>query len=168
MSFHMHLRAVEHSEIRHDHAWLEEFMGAAWDWDVHRAEHDAGIAESIEKDFGSVHELYEAASRLPEGRDGTWELPVFGGDIVHYSPADEKPPFVCLAPDATRRASAFLADVSFDALWASADPRFREAFGPGWAEGDVKRIYDDHHTALRAFYHRTSTGGKAVVKAFWY
>ncbi|MFC9246162.1 DUF1877 family protein [Streptomyces sp. NPDC057136] len=168
MSFHMHLRAVEHSEIRHDHAWLEEFMGAAWDWDVHRAEYDAGIAESIEKDFGSVHDLYEVAGRLSEGQDGTWELPIFGGEIVHYTPADEKPPFVRLAPDATHRASAFLTDVPFDAVWESVGPRLRAAFGPGWAEEDVRGIYDQHHTDLRAFYHRTSTAGKGVVKAFWY
>ncbi|WP_328908418.1 DUF1877 family protein [Streptomyces sp. NBC_00234] len=168
MTFHMHLRAVEHAEIRHDHAWLEEFMGAAWDWDVRRAEHDAGIAESIEKDFGSVHELYEAAGGLPEGRDGTWELPVFGGDVVHHTPADRKPPFVRLAPEETRRAAAFLTEISFDTLWESAGPRLRAAFGPGWADEDVKGIYHQHHTALRGFYHRTSTAGRGVVKAFWY
>ncbi|MFJ9419092.1 DUF1877 family protein [Streptomyces sp. NPDC101227] len=167
MSFHMHLRAVENSEVRHDHAWLEEFMGAAWDWDVRRAEHDAGIANSIEKDFSSVHELCEAGSGLPEGQGGTWELPIFGGDIIDH-PAHEKPPFVHLTPDTTRRAAAFLTDVSFDVLWESAGRQLRAAFGPDWAEEDVKGIYAWHHAGLRAFYHRTAVAGKAVVKAFWY
>ncbi|MFF3935001.1 DUF1877 family protein [Streptomyces phaeofaciens] len=167
MSFHMQLRAVENSEVRHDHAWLEEFMGASWDWDVHKAEYEAGIATSIEKDFTSVHELYEAGGRLGGGVGDLWELPVFGGDIVHH-PADEKPPFVRLTPEATRQASAFLTSVSFDALWEEGGPRIRAAFGPGWAEEDVRGIYVHHHTDLRAFYDRTATAGKAVVKAFWY
>jgi hypothetical protein len=162
----MHLRAVQESEVRHDHAWLEEFMGAAWDWDVHQAEYQAGIAEHIEKDFGSVHELYGAAGRLPEGQGGMWELPVFGGHLVHH-PASDRPPFVHLDPAATRQASAFLTGVSFDALWESAGPRLRAAFGPGWAEEDVRSIHVGHHTDLRAFYDRAATAGKAVVKAFW-
>ncbi|MEU8679168.1 DUF1877 family protein [Streptomyces sp. NPDC048560] len=168
MSFHMHLRAVDHAAVRSDHAWLEEFMGAAWDWDVRRAEHDAGVSTSVQKDFGSLHEFYEAAGRLSEGPDSRWELPVFGGEIVHHGPADEKPPFVRLAPDATRCAAAFLADFPFDAAWDSAGPALRAAFGPGWAEEDVRGIYAQHHTGLTAFYGRTATAGKAVVKAFWY
>ncbi|MEU6553232.1 DUF1877 family protein [Streptomyces sp. NPDC046915] len=167
MSFHMHLRAVQDSEVRLDHAWLMEFMGAAWDWDVRQAEHDAGIAEFIEKDFSSVHDLCEAGSDLSQGQGGTWELPVFGGDIVH-DPDDVQPPFVHLAPDAVRRASAFLADVPFDVLWAAAGPKLHAAFGPGWAEGDVRDIYVRHHAGLRDFYQRAATAGRAVVKAFWY
>ncbi|MFI1652171.1 DUF1877 family protein [Streptomyces sp. NPDC090045] len=167
MSFHMHLRAVRESEVRRDYGWLAEFMGAAWDWDVRQAEREAGIAESIEKDFGSVHELYEAAGRLPEGQDGAWELPVFGGHIIHH-PANEHPPFVHLTPAATQRASAFLTDVSFDAVWQANGPRMCAAFGPGWAEEDVKSSYLHRHAALQAFYDRAATAGKAVVKAFWY
>ncbi|MFG2123786.1 DUF1877 family protein [Streptomyces sp. NPDC048710] len=167
MSFHMHLRAVRSSEVRLDYAWLEEFMGAAWDWDVHRAEFAAGIAESIEKDFGSVHRLYEAGSGLSEGREGTWELPVFGGDIVYHRD-EEQPPFVHLSPDMVRQASAFLSEVSFDALWESAGPKLHRAFGPDWAEEDVRDIYIRHHADLRAFYQRTAMAGDAVVKAFWY
>jgi hypothetical protein len=33
---------------------------------------------------------------------------------------------------------------------------------------DVRDIHLQHHTGLRAFYDRTATAGKAVVKAFWY
>ncbi|MGW0579592.1 DUF1877 family protein [Streptomyces sp. NPDC002920] len=167
MSFHMHLRAVQNSGIRLDYAWLEEFMGAAWAWDVRQTEREAGIAESIEKDFSSVHELYEAGSGLSEGRGGTWELPIFGGDIV-YHPDDEQPPFVHLTPDTVRRASAYLADVSFDLLWEAAGPKLHTAFGPGWAEEEVKDIYVRHHADLRAFYQRAAMAGRAVVKAFWY
>ncbi|MGC4987085.1 DUF1877 family protein [Streptomyces sp. DT193] len=167
MSFHMHLRAVQNSGVRLSYAWPEEFMGAAWDWDVHQAEYDAGIAESIEKDFSSVHELYEAGSGLSEGRGGAWELPVYGGDIVCH-PEDEQPPFVHLTPDAVRRASAFLTDVSFDVLWETAGPKLHATFGPGWAEEDVRGIYVQHHADLRAFYQRAAVAGSAVVKAFWY
>ncbi|MFF4694427.1 DUF1877 family protein [Streptomyces chattanoogensis] len=167
MSFHMHLRAVPDSEVRLDYAWLEEFMGAAWDWDVHQAEYQAGIASSIEKDFRSVHELYAAGRGLPEGRDGVWELPIFGGGIV-YHPDDKQPPFVHLPPDTVRQASAFLADVSFDALWEAAGPKLHTAFGPDWDEGDVRDIYVHHHAGLRAFYQRAAMAGRAVVKAFWY
>jgi hypothetical protein len=167
VSFHMHLRAVRDSEVRLEYAWLMEFMGAAWDWDVRHAEFDAGIANSIEKDFSSVHELYEAAGGLPEGRNGTWELPIFGGDLV-YAPDDRQPPFVHLVPDTVRRASAFLTDVSFDVLWEAAGPKLHAAFGPGWAEEDVRDIYADHHTDLRDFYERAAAAGRAVVKAFWY
>ncbi|MCX4791170.1 MULTISPECIES: DUF1877 family protein [unclassified Streptomyces] len=167
MSFHMHLRSVQNSEVRLDYAWIEEFMGAAWDWDARQAEYKAGIAESIEKDFSSVHELYEAGSDLSGGRGGAWELPIFGGDIV-YHPADEQPPFLHLPPDTVRRASAFLADVSFDVLWEAAGPELHTAFGPGWAEEDVRDIYDQHHAGLLAFYQRAAMAGRAVVKGFWY
>jgi hypothetical protein len=167
MSFHMHLRAVQNSEVRHDHAWIMEFMGAAWSWDVHQAEYEAGIATSIEKDFSSVHELYEAGSDLVEGRGGEWELPVYGGDTVHH-PDEEQPPFVHLTPDAVRRASAFLAAVSFDGLWETAGPKLHAEFGAGWPEDDVREIYAEHHADLRDFYQRAALGGDAVVKAFWY
>ncbi|MFF3889273.1 DUF1877 family protein [Streptomyces sp. NPDC001914] len=167
MSFHMHLRAVPNSEVELSYAWLEKFMGAAWDWDVRQAEYDAGIAESIEKDFASVHELCEAGGDLPEGRGGAWELPVFGGDIVHH-PDDEQPPFVHLTPDAVRQASAFLSEVPFDALWKAAGRELHASFGPGWAEEDVKDIYVRHYADLRDFYGRAAVAGSAVVKAFWY
>ena len=92
MGYHMHLRAVPASEVRLDHAWLEEFMLTCWDSDVHPAEYAAGIAVSIQKDFDSVNGLYETAGPLPEAPDSAWELPVYGGDLVHH-PAEEQPPF---------------------------------------------------------------------------
>ncbi|MFF5498464.1 DUF1877 family protein [Streptomyces aquilus] len=167
MGFDMHLRAVQDSEVRLDHVWLEEFMGAAWDGDVHRAEWEAGIAESLSKDFGPMHDLYESAALLPEGRDGAWELPVFGGELVPGS-GDEEAPFVHLSPETVRQAAAFLTHVSFDALWDAAGPKLYATFGPGWAEEDVKGIYRRHHADLGDFYRRTAADGKAVVKAFWY
>lgn len=166
MSFHMHLRAVQESEVRHDYAWLTDFMGAAWDWDVHQAEFAAGIAESIEKDFSAVDELYRAGRLLPEGQGGIWELPVFGGHNVDH-PTYTRPPFVHLTPAATRQASAFLTSVSFDALWESS-PGLHTGFGPDWAVEDVRDLFLRRHTGLRTFYDRTATAGKAVVKAFWY
>ncbi|MGQ4417083.1 DUF1877 family protein [Streptomyces sp. SAS_269] len=167
MSFHMHLRAVPDSGVRLEYAWLHAFMGAAWDWDVHQAEYEAGVAESIEKDFSAVNDLCEAGSELSEGRGGVWELPVFGGDLISHS-ADEQPPFLHLPPDAVRQAAAFLRDVSFDVLWGTAGPKLHASFGPGWAEADVREIHAQHHADLSAFYQRAATAGEAVVKAFWY
>ncbi|MEV6209302.1 DUF1877 family protein [Kitasatospora sp. NPDC051914] len=167
MSYHMHLRAVRESEVRKEYAWLEEFMAAAWGWDVHPAECAAGVAKSFEKDFGLVHELYEAAAGRPEGAGGAWELPVYGGDVVRH-PTDAQPPFAHLTPGATQRASAFLTDVPFDALWASAGRRLHASFGPSWAEEDVRGIFVRHHEGMRAFYDRAAADGRAVVKAFWY
>ncbi|MGW0286238.1 DUF1877 family protein [Streptomyces sp. NPDC003236] len=167
MSFHMHLRAVPDSEVRLEYAWLHAFMGAAWDWDVHQAEHRAGVAESIEKDFSAVNDLCEAGGELSEGQDGAWELPVFGGDVIS-DPTDGQPPFVRLSPEAVRRAAAFLRDVPFDVLWATAGPGLHASFGPGWTEADVRGIYARHHADLSAFYQRAATAGEAVVKAFWY
>ncbi|MGW7365000.1 DUF1877 family protein [Streptomyces sp. NPDC054841] len=168
MSFHMHLRAVTESEIHgRDFAWLLDFMGAAWDWDVRHAEHAAGIAESIEKDFATVHELCEAGATLPEGGDGAWELPVFGGRVVQ-DPSGNQPPFAVLTAAETRTAAAFLTDVPYETLWGTAGAKIHDSFGPDWDEGEVRDIFAGRHTALRTFYGRTAEAGQAVAKAFWY
>lgn len=164
----MHLRATEESALDgRDFAWLLDFMSAAWDWDVRRAEYAAGVATSVEKDFDTVHDLCRAGADLPAGAGGAWELPVFGGHVVH-DPADGQPPFALLTAAGTRRAAAFLTDVPFEALWESAGPRIEAWFGPGWDEGEVQDIYAGHHRDLRAFYGRAAGAGQAVVKAFWY
>ncbi|MER5583262.1 hypothetical protein ABT090_16710 [Streptomyces asoensis] len=62
MSIHLHMRAVAESEIRDDHTWLAAFMYEAWE--NHPAEYAAGIAESIDKVFSSVNDLYAAAEAL--------------------------------------------------------------------------------------------------------
>ncbi|MFI2373071.1 DUF1877 family protein [Streptomyces sp. NPDC018833] len=168
MSFHMHLRAVAESEAQgRGFAWLLDFMGAAWDRDVRRAEHAAGIAESIEKDFHTVNELCEAGAEHPEGRDGAWELPVFGGRVVH-DPTSPEAPFAVLDPAGTARAAAFLTAVPFDTLWDVAGAKIHAWFGPGWDAGEIRGIYLRHHTGLRIFYERAAASGQAVVKAFWY
>ncbi|MDQ1008793.1 hypothetical protein QFZ82_003278 [Streptomyces sp. V4I23] len=168
MSFHMHLRAAEESAVQgRDFAWLLDFMGAAWDWDVHQAEYAAGLATSVEKDFGTVHDLCQAGADLPAGAGGAWDLPVYGGHVVH-DPSDGQPPFALLTAAETRTAAAFLTDVPFEALWESAGPKIHASLGPGREEGEARGIYAGHHTDLRAFYGRAAGAGQAVVKAFWY
>ncbi|WP_189886591.1 DUF1877 family protein [Streptomyces xantholiticus] len=168
MSFHMHLRAVQESTIEgSDHARLVDFMAAAWDWDVRRAEHSSGVAYSIEKDFASVNDLCAAGAALPEGFDGAWELPVFGGRVFH-DPASPEAPFAVLDPAGTVCAAAFLTAVPFDTLWDVAGAKLRDGFGPGWDADEIKGTYAGYHTGLRIFYERAAASGHAVVKAFWY
>lgn len=62
VSLHLHLRATAESEIRDEHAWLAAFMSEAWD--NHPDEYAAGIADSIEKVFKAVNDLYAAADAL--------------------------------------------------------------------------------------------------------
>ncbi|MFD9093258.1 hypothetical protein [Streptomyces collinus] len=85
MSIHMHLRAVAESEIRDDHTWLAAFMWRAWE--NHPDEYAAGIAESIDKVWGSVNDLYAAADVLDADADDSWELPIYGGRPVAHGAA---------------------------------------------------------------------------------
>ncbi|MER8045638.1 DUF1877 family protein [Streptomyces sp. NPDC094032] len=159
---HMHLRAATTAEILDDHAWLEAFMATAWEH--HEVEYAAGVADSIEKDFGLVHALYEASG------DAAGWLPVFGGRQPAGAPADHlpHPPLLLLEPAEVRTAAAFLADVSFDALWEAAGAKILASFGPGWAEALVLEILGGHHRDLRAFYGRAAAAGHTVVKAGWF
>lgn len=164
----MHLRAVPASEIEgFDHARLVDFMAAGRDPDVLRAEHAAGVAESVEKDFLSLNDLLAAGARTPEGRDGAWELPVFGGRILH-DPAGPEAPFAVLDPAGTVRAAGFLSGVAFEMLWDSAGAELCAAYGPGWDADEIRRHYGGLHSALRTFYERASASGHAVAKAFWF
>ncbi|MEV8627070.1 DUF1877 family protein [Streptomyces sp. NBC_01268] len=158
----MHLRAAAMSEILDDHAWLEAFMSRAWEH--HQVECAAGVADSIEKDFGLVHELYAASTDV-----AGW-LPVFGGRQPAGAPGDAvpDPPLLLLEPAEVRAAAAFLADVPFDELWEVTGAKILASFGPGWAEALVLEIFRGHHRDLRAFYGRAAAAGHTVVKAGWF
>lgn len=104
---------------------------------------------------------------LPEGTGGAWELPIFGGRVVH-DPSGDQPPFALLTAAETRTAAAFLTEVRFETLWETAGAKIHTSFGPGWDEGEVRNIYSGHHADLRTFYGRSAKAGQAVVKAFWY
>ncbi|MFH8928830.1 DUF1877 family protein [Streptomyces pristinaespiralis] len=164
MSFYMHLRAVPESEAGDDHSSLTTFMRAAWE--IHAEEYEAGLAESVNKDFAMVHEFYETAAGRPQGADGAWELPVFGGRVVRH-PSEEQPPFALLCPTGVARAAAFLDGLRFDAFWDRAGTAFRAPFS-AWDEADVKNVFFEHHSGLLAFYLRAAARGDAVIKAFWY
>ncbi|MEV0691052.1 DUF1877 family protein [Streptomyces sp. NPDC050388] len=134
MSIKMQLRAMPESEIREDWAWLEEFMGAAGDFDRFQAERRAGTAEVVEYHFPALHEVYEAAYTLQGSPD--WELPVFGGSPVYHATHDQ-PPFLILRPAQVREVADFLAAVSFDALWDAARPKVLPPFS-AFDEAEVK------------------------------
>ncbi|MFF5189398.1 DUF1877 family protein [Streptomyces sp. NPDC000345] len=164
MSIHMHMRAVAESEIRDDHTWLAAFMWEAWD--NHPAEYAAGIAESIDKVWDSVNDLYAAADVLDADADDSWELPIYGGrPVTHSADADpSNPPLGLLEPLGVSRAARFLTGVSFDELWNVAGTRLV------WAGGDevqVRQEFLDHHRSLQAFYGRAAAVGHAVVRAVW-
>ncbi|MFD7321784.1 DUF1877 family protein [Streptomyces sp. NPDC059875] len=156
----MHLRATAEHEIQDDHAWLTDYMRAAWE--NLEAEYAAGIAESIEKDFGPLHDLYRA------GATPAHELPVYGGRIIH-DPANQQPPFAILTPPEVTTAADLLTDAAFDTLWDVAGPALTAPYAL-WDEPEAAAMatYLTHHTALRAFYNRAAHAQHSVVKAFWY
>ncbi|MFG3347400.1 DUF1877 family protein [Streptomyces sp. NPDC048018] len=158
---HLHLRAAVETDLRDDHAWLTAFMGTAWAH--HEVECAAGVADSVEQNSRTLHELYEA-SAASDAR-----LPVFGGRRPVGAPSDglARPPLMLLAPGETARAAAFLASVSFDGLWSRAGARTHASFGPGRPEPTVREIFRCHHEILRAFYARAAASGHAVIKAGW-
>ncbi|MGW3660004.1 DUF1877 family protein [Streptomyces sp. NPDC005151] len=164
MSIEMQLRAMPESEIREDWTWLEEFMGAAGDFDRFQAERRAGIAEAVEYHFHALHEVYAAKYARQGPHD--WELPVFGGSPVYHATYD-RPPFLILRPAQVCEAARFLAAASFDDLWEAARPKVLRSFS-AFDEAEVKGWFLTHHTDLRAFYSRTASTDNAVVKAFWY
>jgi|GEM_PF-6571563 len=108
----MHLRAVTESEIQDDHTRPAAFMKEAWT--NHPAESAAGIADSTDKIWDSVNDLYCAAEVLDADADAPWTLPIFGGrPAPHSADADPcDPPLGILAPpkwsaaQASSRASA--------------------------------------------------------------
>ncbi|MGW7259589.1 DUF1877 family protein [Streptomyces sp. NPDC054834] len=164
MSIHMHMRAVAESEIRDDHTWLAAFMWEAWE--NHPDEYAAGIAESIDKVWGSVNDLYAAADVLDLGADDSWELPIYGGrPVAHSADADpSNPPLGILEPPGVSQAAGFLARVSFDELWNVAGAKLIWA---GWDEAQVRQEFLDHHRGLQEFYGRAAAAGHAVVRAVW-
>ncbi|WP_129307228.1 DUF1877 family protein [Streptomyces sp. L2] len=164
MSIHLHLRTVAESEFRDDHTWLAAFMSEAWD--NHPDEYAAGIADSIEKVFSSVNDLYAAAEVLEADVDKPWTLPIYGGrPVAHSADADpSNPPLMILEPPGVSQAAAFLAAVSFDELWNIAGAKLS-----GWAgeEAAVRQEFLDIHQDLQGFYRRAASAGHAVVKAVW-
>ncbi|MFI1567625.1 DUF1877 family protein [Streptomyces sp. NPDC020490] len=164
MSIHLHLRAIAESEFRDDHTWLAAFMSEAWD--NHPDEYAAGIADSIEKVFSSVNDLYAAAEVLQPDVDKPWTLPIYGGrPVAHSADADpSNPPLMILEPPGVSQAADFLATVSFDELWNIAGAKLG-----GWAgeEAAVRQEFLDIHRDLQGFYGRAASAGHAVVKAVW-
>ncbi|MFR9797708.1 DUF1877 family protein [Streptomyces sp. MS06] len=164
LSIHLHLRATAESEIRDDHTWLAAFMAEAWD--NHPDEYAAGVADSIEKVFNSVHDLHAAAEALGAGVGSAWTLPVFGGRPVAYgADADPSgPPLMLLESRGVSQAADFLTAVSFDELWNVAGAELG-----GWMrdEEQVRQEFSDIHRDLQAFYGRAASAGHAVVKAVW-
>ncbi|MFI8963560.1 DUF1877 family protein [Streptomyces sp. NPDC053493] len=159
---HLHLRAAAERDIQDDHAWLSAFMGASWDHI--EIEHAAGVADAVEKDFSTLHGLYGTSPDTDAG------LPVLGGRQPAGAPADRypDPPLMLLAPDEVGRAAAFLAGASFDGLWSRAGAGIHRSFGPDWPEEQVRKIFEDHHESLSAFYARAAAAGHTVIKAGWF
>lgn len=160
VSIHLHFRAVAESEIRDDHTWLAAFMSEAWD--NHPDEYAAGVANSIDKVFSSVNDLYAAAGVLDADAAEPWMLPVYGGrPVAHTADADPcDPPLMILEPPGVSQAADFLATVPFDEFWNVAGGRARE-------DAQVRREFLDHHRDLQGFYGRAASAGHAVVKAVW-
>ncbi|MFC9270909.1 DUF1877 family protein [Streptomyces zhihengii] len=164
MSYHMHLRAVAAEDVPHGFDGLTAFMSARWD--ALAEECAAGIAEAVEKDFEMIDGFYATAGAGPDGAGEGARLVVFGGEVVR-DPEDEQPPFAVLSPAGTVDAAAFLDGIAFDPLWDGAGTGFRAPFA-GWEEAEVKEIFRQYHTDLRAFYRSAADRRHAVVKAFWY
>ncbi|ANP52378.1 hypothetical protein J2Z21_008292 [Streptomyces griseochromogenes] len=164
MSIHLHLRAVAESEIRDDHTWLAAFMWKAWE--NHPDEYAAGIADSIDKVWSSVNDLYAAAEVLVAHADKPWTLPIYGGrPVAHSTDADlSRPPLMILEPLGVSQAADFLASVSFDELWNVASAKL-----VGWdqEEAQARQEFLDHHRDLQGFYGRAAAAGHGVVKAVW-
>ncbi|GAA2745978.1 DUF1877 family protein [Kitasatospora cinereorecta] len=139
---------------------METFMLTAWS--NHQEEYTAGIADSIEKDFAGVNQLYTGAPDGPEDAGDPSGLPVYGGELV---PCEDGPPFVILRPHQVGEAAAFLNAADFDSLWDASGA----AISSTWGDTTLDReIYLSHHEGLRAFYRTAAQAGQAVIKAFWY
>ncbi|SIN45034.1 DUF1877 family protein [Micromonospora cremea] len=163
MSFHMHLRATTSKEAPQDFSSLLDFMWTAWE--EHQQEYTAGIADSIEKDFGHVHELYTMGADQGDATNAA--LPIFGGRHIH-SPTKDEPPFVILNPAEVRGVAEFLRTVSFDERWQIVGTELSKPY-IGWEDKNAARnVFLGYHNDLRTFYGRAALAGHSVIKAFWY
>lgn len=161
----MHLRATTPNEVPGDFSSLLDFMSIAWE--AHQEEHQAGIADSIDKDFGHVHELYTMGLDHGDDTNPTNNLPIFGGRLIH-SQTEDQPPFVILDPADVRRTADFLRTLSFDERWHIARTKLSKPY-IGWEDENLARsIYLGHHNDLRTFYEQAARAEDAVIKAFWY
>lgn len=165
MSFHLHLRATTPSEVPGEFSSLLDFMWAAWE--AHPAEDAAGIAESIEKDFGQVHELYTAGADRDDASSAASTLPIFGGRQVR-GPTKDQPPFVVLDPAQVRAVAEFLRTLSFDERWQVAGTELSRQHLRWDGNNAARAIFLEHHGSLCTFYGRAALAGHAVIKAFWY
>ncbi|GAB3175118.1 uncharacterized protein DUF1877 [Micromonospora palomenae] len=165
MSFYMRLRATASNEVPEDFSSLLDFMSTAWE--AHQEEHTAGIADSIDKDFGHVHELYTTGADHGDTTNPANTLPIFGGRHMH-SPTEDQPPFVILTPAEVRRTALFLRSLPFDERWQIAGTKLSKPY-IGWEDKNAARsIFLGYHNDLRTFYERATRAGHAVIKAFWY
>lgn len=165
MSFHMHLRATASNEVPEDFSSLLDFMWAAWE--AHQEERAAGIADSVCKDFGHVHELYTMGADHGDATNAANSLPIFGGRHTH-SPTKDQPPFVTLNPAEVRGTAEFLRNLSFNERWQIAGTKLSKPY-IGWEdENAAKNVFLGYHNDLRTFYGRAALAGHAVIKAFWY
>ncbi|MDX3240154.1 DUF1877 family protein [Streptomyces sp. ME03-5709C] len=136
-------------------------------WDNHAEEVEAGIAESIEKDFELLHLLCTSEPAAPGGADGPGSLPLEGGSVIE-DPEDADPPILVLQPAQVREAARFLDEVPFDGLWASGRQAIMADFR-GWDEERVRdEVVRPRHERLRTFYARAAAEGHTVVKCFWF
>lgn len=131
-------------------------------WANHREEYTRGIADSIEKDFAGVSQLYTGAPDGPEDAGDPSGLAVYGGELV---PREDGPPFLILQPHQVGEAAAFLNAANFDSFWDASGAALSAIWGdPAFA----REIYLSHHEGLVAFYQTAAQAGQAVIKAFWY
>lgn len=173
MSFHLHLRAVPADGLPATYQELADLMWAAWE--DHATEYAAGVAESVEKSFGHLDDLYTEGA----AGDVRSRLAVFGGRVV-AAPDRTQPPITVLDPVQVGEVAQFLRTVSFDALWQMAVERAAPYAGPP-TDGvpypggtalcpayDPRSDFLAHHQGLAAFYDRAALRDRAVVKALWF
>ncbi|MBT2507243.1 DUF1877 family protein [Streptomyces sp. ISL-98] len=132
------------------------------DWDIVRARCRTATEAVLNKDYLDVERLYSGAPARP-GPPGPEELPVLGGRPVPY-PDHQLPPFVVLTPPQVAAAAAYLATVSFDALWQAGREDLTKLYGQPYDASEVRDHFAGCHSELRAFYARAADEGRAVVK----
>ncbi|MFD9242999.1 DUF1877 domain-containing protein [Streptomyces sp. NPDC059556] len=127
------------------------------------AEHEAGIAYSINKGWDAVNDLYAAADALhTEDTDQPWNPAIYGGHPVpHSADADPSdPPLMLLEPPGASQAARFLTTVSLEKLWNVVGSRFGSL---DW----TRQEHLEHHRDLQEFCRQAASAGHAVVKAVW-
>ncbi|MET9515945.1 DUF1877 family protein [Streptomyces sp. NPDC002994] len=163
MSFYFHLRSVPPADLTNDRDRLQALFED--DWDVIRARCRAGTEAVLDKDYLDFERLYVGTSPPDRpGPPGPEALPVLGGRPVYY-PGHKLPPFLVMTPPQVAEAAAYLATVSFDALWQAGHEELTARYGQPYDPSEVRDHFAGHHAELRAFYARAAAAeGHAVVK----